>query len=112
VPLEDRSAMPILYVDDAVRALLELADAAGPLPRRVYNIAGISPSATEIADAVRRRVPGARIDFAPDPTSQAVVDSWPAALDDGPAQAEWGWKLGLDLEALVERFGEAIRDGA
>lgn len=110
VPLEERSAMPILYVDDAVRALLELADAPGPLPRRVYNIAGISPTAGEIADAVRRRIPEARITFRPDAAAQAVVDSWPVALEDGPAQAEWGWKLGLELDPLVERFVQSVQE--
>lgn len=109
VPLEERSAMPILYVEDAVRALLELA-AAGPLPGRVYNIAGISPTAGEIAGAVRRAVPGAEIRFEPDPAAQAVVDSWPVALDDAPAREEWGWRLGFDLDALVERLVKAVRE--
>lgn len=108
--VEPRAAMPIVLVDDAVRALVEIS-AAGPLPRHVYNIAGISPTAGEIADTVRAVVPGAAIEFRPDPAAQAVVDSWPVALDDAPAQAEWGWKCPTDLRALVERFVAGARGG-
>ena len=93
VPLEPRSAMPILYIDDAVRALTELAAARGPLGRCVYNIAGISPSAEEIADAVRAVVGDAQIDFQPDPAAQAVLDSWPAGIEEEAARADWGWPV-------------------
>lgn len=108
VPLEPRSAMPILYVDDAVRALVEIA-VASAAPRRVYNIAGISPSADEIAAEVRRCVPDALIDFAPDAAAQAVLDSWPIGIEDIPAQDDWGWRCPTDLRALVERFVASVR---
>lgn len=110
VPLEPRSAMPILYVDDAVRALVELSSAEAPA-RAVYNIAGISPAAGEIAEAVRAVVPHARIDFAPDPAAQAVLDSWPAAMDDAVARAEWGWRCDGGVADLVDRFVDAIAKG-
>jgi threonine 3-dehydrogenase len=111
VPLEPRSAMPILYIDDAVRALLDLAAASGPLPRAVYNIAGISPSAEDIADAVRAVVDGASITFEPDAASQAVLDSWPVAIDDAAARADWGWTCDRDLKETVSAFVEAITRG-
>jgi len=111
VPLEQRSAMPILYLDDGVRALLDLSAAARP-PRHVYNIAGISPTAAEIAEAVRAAVPAAQIDFDPDAASQVVLDSWPVAIDDSSARAEWGWTHDRDLQGLVDTFVTAARKEA
>jgi threonine 3-dehydrogenase len=108
VPVAERSAIPIVYVEDAVRALLEL-DGAAPPPRCVYNLAGISPTAGEIAGAVIQALPGARVRFDPDPAAQAVVDSWPRAIDDAPARAEWGWRPVADLDDLVARFVGAVR---
>lgn len=108
VPLGPGSAMPILWVGDAVRALLDLSSAAKPA-RCVYNIAGISPTAAAIADAVRAVVPDARLDFAPDPASQAVLDSWPVGIDDTAARTEWGWTCSTTLTDLVERFVRAAR---
>jgi threonine 3-dehydrogenase len=55
--------LPFMYMPDAVRALLELA-AADParLTRRAYNVAGLSPTAGEIAASIDggRSSPGTR----------------------------------------------------
>jgi len=105
VPLEPGTTIPIVYTDDAVRALIELSEAqSSDLTRRCYLIAGISPSALEIADEVARQVPEARIEFAPDANSQAIVDSWPKEIDETPAKSDWGWKAEFDLPATVGAF--------
>ena len=103
--------MPIMYVDDAVAALRMLGEAPGPLLRTVYNVAGISPRADQIADAVRAVLPDAVIEFAPDDAAQAVLDSWPVAIDESIAHQEWGWKSPDDLGTLVETFVAAVRAG-
>ena len=77
--------IPLMYMPDGVRALLELAAAPRErLGRCVYNIAAFSPRADEIAASVKRAVPGLEITYAPDPLRQAILDSWPRALDDAP----------------------------
>jgi threonine 3-dehydrogenase len=99
-----------LHINDGLRAVLELWSAApAGLRRRVYNIAAFSPSAEEIAQAVRQRVPGARIGFAPEAARQAILDAWPRRLDDSAARAEWGWKHGYDLEAAADLLLEEIQ---
>jgi threonine 3-dehydrogenase len=104
------STVPMMYMPDALRALSELAAAPREsLRRSVYNIAAMSPTAREFADAVKRRVPKAEFTFAPDPRRQAILDSWPKRLDDSCARAEWGWKHRFDLESMSDDLLPKVR---
>jgi threonine 3-dehydrogenase len=108
---EARTTIPLMYMPDALRAVLELSGApAERLTRRMYNIAAISPTAQEIADAVRRRLPGVRLGFAPDRRRQAILDSWPRRLDDTAARTDWGWRHEYDLERMSDALVAAVRD--
>src|SRR5262249_28677884 len=79
--------IPLMYMPDGVRALLELSMAARDrLTRCIYNIAAFSPRADEIATSVQRVIPGAKFTFKPDPARQAILDSWPKSLDDSSAR--------------------------
>jgi nucleoside-diphosphate-sugar epimerase len=106
--------MPFMTMPDAVEALLRLDRAeASRLTRRVYNIAAFSPSAAELKEAVEGHFPGARITFEPVPWRQAIVDTWPASVDDAKARQDWGhaprYRLGEAMSeylvpALVKRY--------
>lgn len=110
---EERSRIPLLYVDDAVQGLVSVHDAPeAKLTRCAYNIQGFSPTAREMADAVRARIPKAQISFVPDPKMQAIVDSWPRALDDTPARNDWGWRPTIDLSGTIDRYLAAARGSA
>jgi threonine 3-dehydrogenase len=109
--------VPLMYMPDGVRALLELAAAPRARLRRcVYNIAAFSPRADEIAASVARAVPGVQITYAPDPLRQGILDSWPRALDDREARRDWDWRPTFDLDAmtrdLVPRIRALLADGA
>ena len=96
------ATIPLMYMPDGLRALVELSQAPRErLSRCVYNLAAFSPTAQQIADEVERAVPGARITFEPDPARQAILDSWPRALDDSLARRDWGWKPAYDLPAMT-----------
>lgn len=105
--------LPFMHMMDAVRALTELA-AADPstLSRRVYNVAGLAPTAREIADSIaaemKRRDPSYVFTpaFASD-HRQAYADSWPRAIDDRPARDDWGWK---PLHASLDTMTPALLD--
>jgi threonine 3-dehydrogenase len=114
---EPGARIPFMYMPDALRAVLELSDAPRErLTRSVYNVAAFSPTAEEVARAAEARLPGARITFEPDPRRQAILDSWPRRLDDGPARRDWGWAHRYDLAAmsddLVERLRAMLGQGA
>lgn len=113
---EERSRIPMMYMPDAIHGLVGLSRADGSrLKRRIYNIQGFSPTAGEIAASVKRSIPGVAITFEPDPRRQAILDSWPRALDDTCARQEWDWAPRYDLEAmttdLVPRVREMIAAG-
>lgn len=104
------TVIPLMYMPDALRALVELSAAPGArLTRRVYNIAAFSPRADEIAKSVARRVPGAKLTFRADPKRQAILDSWPRNLDDASARADWGWAPRFDLEQMSDDLIPRIR---
>lgn len=104
------TVIPLMYMPDALRALVELSEAhPDSLNRRVYNITAFSPTAAEIAESVGRRVDGVKITFRPDPARQAILDSWPRRLDDSHARADWGWRHEFDLEGMSDDLIPQIR---
>ncbi len=102
--------IPLMYMPDGVRALAELGAAdRGSLSRSVYNIAAFSPTAAEIAGSVAEAIDGVEITFAPDPMRQAILDSWPNALDDTNARNDWGWSPAFDLTAMTADLVPKVR---
>lgn len=103
--------IPLMYMPDALRAIVDLSEAPREKLRRcVYNISSFSPPAQEIADTVAKHVPGVKLTFRPDPGRQAILDSWPNALDDTCARDDWGWKPDFDLEAMSADLIPKIRN--
>jgi threonine 3-dehydrogenase len=102
--------IPLMYMPDAVRALIELPAAPrARLRRSVYNIAAFSPRADEIAASVQRAIPHVKIGFVPEPVRQGILDSWPRALDDANARADWDWRHEYDLEAMTADLIPQVR---
>jgi nucleoside-diphosphate-sugar epimerase len=96
------TALPMMYMPDAIRATLELmeAPAASVRERQSYNLAGISFTPVQIAAAITRRVAGFSLQCEPD-FRQVIANSWPRSIDDSAAQADWGWQPRYDLDAMV-----------
>ena len=85
--------IPFMATPDAVRALIDLANADRErLTTGVYNIGAFSLSAAQIADRVKKSFPAARIDYEPDPVRTAIVASWPEDVDDTRARTDWDWR--------------------
>jgi threonine 3-dehydrogenase len=102
--------IPLMYMPDGVRALLELAFAErGRLTRTMYNIAAFSPRADDIARSVQRVIPDAKFSYAPDPVRQSILDSWPKAIDDTAARRDWGWQPKFDLDAMTDDLIPRVR---
>jgi threonine 3-dehydrogenase len=105
VPVPPDTRMPIIYVQDAVDALLQLADAdAAALSRRTYGVAGFSPTAGELVQAVRAALAGADLEFGPDPHITEIVRSWPERVGGRLAFEDWGWSERYMLAETVQDF--------
>ncbi len=97
--------IPFLSMPDAVHALLHLAQAPrDSLNRLVYNVTSFSLSAEEIRALVLQAFPDAQISFQVDEKRQAIVDTWPADLDDTAARRDWGWEPELDLDRSFNQY--------
>lgn len=95
--------IPLMYMPDGVRALLELSFAARrQLTRTIYNIAAFSPRADAIATSIRRAIPAAEFSYVPDPIRQEILDSWPKVIDDSAARRDWNWNHHFDLDAMTD----------
>ena len=101
--LSKDTALPMMFMDDAIRATIQLMDAPASRLRirSAYNLGGISFTPEEIASSIKNHLPAFEITYEPD-FRQAIADSWPNSIDDSYAQADWEWKLGFDLERMTE----------
>jgi nucleoside-diphosphate-sugar epimerase len=101
----------ILYIQDAVRGLMDLHDAAPTqLSRCVYNIAGVSALAEELAAVVLRQISKAEISYRPDPLRSGIVESWPQQIDDSDAKRDWDWRVRWDLDRMAREIIEVLQD--
>lgn len=97
--------IPFMAMPDAIKALLLLTDAPKEnLRKQVYNVTSFSLSAEEFRQWVLRYFPEAQIEFRPDEKRQAIVDSWPADLDDSAARREWSWSPDYDVERAFSEY--------
>ncbi|MBX3101980.1 MAG: NAD-dependent epimerase/dehydratase family protein [Bacteroidetes bacterium] len=104
------SALPMMYMPDAVRATLELmaAPAEKLSIRTSYNLSALSFTPAELAATLQKLLPDFRMDYAPD-FRQAIADSWPASIDDSEARKDWGWQPEWSLDAMVQDMLTNIR---
>ena len=73
-----------------------------------FNVASMSFTPAELADAVGARIPGFTMDYDVDPRRQAIADSWPDSIDDSVARAEWGWAPRYDLGTMIDEMLENL----
>ena len=99
------TTIPFMAMPDAVEALLTLAQAPHERLRRTdYNLGAFSPSAAEIRDVVLRAFPDATILYDVDVKRQAIVDSWPAEVDDSAARKDWSFSPAHDLARAFSEY--------
>src|SRR6185436_1032928 len=99
------TTIPFMAMPDAIEALLTLsAVPVEKLTRTAYNVAAFSRSAADIRDVVVKAFPKASIAFTVDPKRQAIVDSWPADVDDSAARADWGFSPAHDFSRAFDEY--------
>ena len=100
--LSERRALPMMYMEDAIRATIELTEAPADKVkvRSSYNLAGISFDPVTIGASIQNVMPEFKLDFAPD-FREEIAASWPESIDDSAAQADWNWTPKYDLEGMT-----------
>ena len=101
--LKEDSALPMMYMEDAIRATIELMEAPieNVMIRSSYNLAGISFTPSDLAAAIKFEIPDFKIEYKPD-FRQDIADSWPNSIADGDARNDWGWRPRFDLQEMVK----------
>ena len=103
--LKKDTKLPMMFMDDAIRATLMLMESHpnSIKIRSSYNLAGMSFCPAEIAESIKREIPGFTIDYKPD-FRQEIADSWPNSIDDSMARMHWGWQSEFDLERTTREM--------
>jgi nucleoside-diphosphate-sugar epimerase len=97
--------IPLMAMPDAIEALLRLAAAPRQvLSRTAYNLTAFNPTAQDIHDVVSAAFPRAALGWRTDPKRQAIVDSWPADVDDGAARRDWGFAPTYDFHRAFDQY--------
>jgi len=101
--LREDSTLPMMYMPDCIKATLDLMDAdLSRLKHHAdFNLAAISFSPKELAEEIKRYIPGFKIYYSPD-SRQAIADSWPKTIDDSAAREEWRWNPSFNLASMTE----------
>lgn len=107
--LDENTALPMMYMDDAIRATISIMDAPAEniKTRSSYNLSGISFSPKEIAAEIQKHIPEFEVGYKPD-FRQDIANSWPSSIDDSEARKDWGWKPEFDLKEMTKAMLEGI----
>ncbi len=104
-PIGEHTQLPMMYMEDAVRATMELMEAPAQniTVRTSYNLAGVSFSPKEIAESIKKTIPEFRILYRPD-FRDKIAASWPDSIDDHVARADWKWKVAYNLDRITDEM--------
>lgn len=104
------TAMPMLYMDDAIKATIQLMEAPKEniKVRTSYNLGGMSFTPAELAEEIKKFIPEFEIAYEPD-FRQAIADSWPASIDDSVAKQDWGLSYDFDIKTMSEDMIKNLR---
>lgn len=108
--LSENTALPMMYMDDAIRATVEIMQAPSESIkiRSSYNLSGVSFTPNQIAAEIKKHIPTFSISYKPD-FRQKIADSWPASIDDSFARDDWNWKHKYDLASMTNEMLENLK---
>lgn len=103
--LRQDTRLPMMYMDDAVRAIVELMDAPSERlsVRTSYNISSMSFTPAELTGEIAKYIQGFQSTYQPD-FRQSIADSWPDSIDDYVARLDWGWKAKYCLSEMTSQM--------
>lgn len=108
--LSEETRLPMMYMDDAVAATIQLMQAkpADVKLRTGYNLAAIDFTPAEMALEIKKHLPDFKISYKPD-FRQEIAASWPSSIDDTAARKDWNWQHQFDLAAITKEMLKNIK---
>jgi nucleoside-diphosphate-sugar epimerase len=109
--LSENTRLPMLYMDDAIKATIDLmhAPAEKVKIRSSYNLAGVSFTPKEITESIQKIIPDFKISYAPD-FRQEIANSWPGSINDQEARDDWNWAHRFNLDDITKDMLNNLRD--
>jgi nucleoside-diphosphate-sugar epimerase len=109
--LEEDTKLPMMFMDDAIRATLQIMEAPSEhiKERSAYNLAAMSFTPKEMAENIKTVLPKFKIAYKPD-FRQEIANSWPSSIDDTNAQKDWKWKAEFDLQKTTKAMLENLKN--
>ena len=108
--ITESTAMPMLYMDDAIDATLKLM--AAPKEKlsihSSYNLGGMSFTPKELAAEIKKEIPEFEISYEAD-FRQKIADSWPASIDDSIAKKDWDLSYTFGIEEMTKDMLKNLR---
>jgi nucleoside-diphosphate-sugar epimerase len=103
--------LPMMYMDDAIKATIEIMEADGDKlsVRYGYNLAAMSFTPAEIAEEIRKHIPDFSITYKPD-FRQEIASTWTESIDDSLARKDWNWKPSFDLSSMTVDMLKNLRN--
>jgi nucleoside-diphosphate-sugar epimerase len=99
--LSENTQLPMMYMDDAIKATLDLMSA--PAEQLTiwtsYNLAAFSFTPKQLLAEINLHTP-LTVTYVPD-FRQVIADSWPHSIDDSVAKRDWGWSPDYDFPKFV-----------
>ncbi len=101
--LNPDTKLPLIYMDDAIRATIEIMQ----IPkenisvRTSYNLASMSLSPIEIATDIQKLYPSFKVEYRTD-HRQDIAATWPSEIDDQKARKDWNWHSLYDLNQMTK----------
>ena len=103
--LDENMKLPMMYMEDAIRATIELMDA--PIEnikiRSSYNISGMSFSPKEIAQSIQNHISGFKINYSIDYRNK-IAETWPDSISDSSAREDWDWEARFGLKEMTKNM--------
>jgi nucleoside-diphosphate-sugar epimerase len=107
--LQKGTFLPMMYMPDALKALMDLAEA--PLSKLKhhadFNVNSMSFAPEHVTAEIQKHIPELTVTYKPD-FRQQIADSWPKSLDDSAARKEWNWKPSHNLSSMTKDMIEKL----
>lgn len=109
--LEENTALPMLFMPDAIQATIQLMEAERTRLsiHSAYNLGGMSITPGQVHQEIRKEIPDFSISYNPD-FRQAIAETWPQSVDDSLACKDWGFKQNYDLERMTRIMLKEIQN--